>query len=74
MFIGVLFGCFVYLAVIENVVFDEHTREVDYLDKSVTGKYASTCSFCSYNFQFLNVNEGLQLYTSFAVNLHAHWD
>lgn len=23
--------------VIENVVFDEHTREVDYFDKSVTG-------------------------------------
>lgn len=26
------------LAVVENVVFDEHTREVDYSDKSVTGK------------------------------------
>lgn len=24
--------------VLENVVFDEHTREVDYTDKSVTGK------------------------------------
>jgi hypothetical protein len=26
------------LSVLENVVFDEHTREVDYTDKSVTGK------------------------------------
>lgn len=25
------------LTVLENVVFDEHTREVDYSDKSVTG-------------------------------------
>lgn len=25
------------LPVLENVVFDEHTREVDYSDKSVTG-------------------------------------
>lgn len=28
---------FSFLAVLENVVFDEHTREVDYTDKSVTG-------------------------------------
>lgn len=27
------------LAVLENVVFDEHTREVDYSDKSVTGSH-----------------------------------
>ncbi len=26
------------MAVLENVVFDEHNREVDYSDKSVTGK------------------------------------
>jgi phosphoenolpyruvate carboxykinase (ATP) len=26
-------------AVLENVVFDEHTRDVDFSDKSVTGKY-----------------------------------
>lgn len=26
-------------AVLENVVFDEHTREVDFSDKSVTGKF-----------------------------------
>lgn len=26
------------MAVLENVVFEEHTREVDYSDKSVTGK------------------------------------
>jgi ATP-dependent phosphoenolpyruvate carboxykinase len=25
--------------VLENVVFDEHTRDVDFSDKSVTGKY-----------------------------------
>lgn len=25
-------------AVLENVVFDEHNREVDYSEKSVTGK------------------------------------
>lgn len=25
------------MAVLENVVFEEHTREVDYSDKSVTG-------------------------------------
>lgn len=25
------------MAVLENVVFDEHTRDVDYSDKSVTG-------------------------------------
>lgn len=25
------------MAVLENVVFDEHTREVDYSEKSVTG-------------------------------------
>lgn len=37
-----LFGC-LFLAVLENIVFDEHTREVDYLDKSVTGKDASSC-------------------------------
>ena len=27
-----------YLTVLENVVFDEHTREVDYFDRSVTGE------------------------------------
>lgn len=37
-----LFGC-LFVAVLENIVFDEHTREVDYLDKSVTGKDASSC-------------------------------
>lgn len=29
---------FTWLSVLENVVFDEHFREVDYTDKSVTGK------------------------------------
>lgn len=33
-----LFGLHVF-AVLENVVFDEHTRDVDFSDKSVTGKY-----------------------------------
>lgn len=33
-----LLGLFLFLAaVLENVVFDEHTREVDYSEKSVTG-------------------------------------
>lgn len=32
------------LAVLENIVFDEHTREVDYSDKSVTGIYIN-CFF-----------------------------
>lgn len=29
--------CLLHAAVLENIVFDEHTREVDYTDKSVTG-------------------------------------
>ena len=29
---------FTWMLVLENVVFDEHFREVDYTDKSVTGK------------------------------------
>ncbi|KAB2604598.1 hypothetical protein D8674_015767 [Pyrus ussuriensis x Pyrus communis] len=31
-----LYGC-MCLAVLENVVFDDHNREVDYSEKSVTG-------------------------------------
>jgi len=31
--------CLHVFAVLENVVFDEHTRDVDFSDKSVTGKY-----------------------------------
>jgi hypothetical protein len=30
-------------AVLENVVFEEHYREVDYSDKSVTGKWWMAC-------------------------------
>ena len=32
-----------YGAVLENVVFEEHYREVDYGDKSVTGKMWMVC-------------------------------
>lgn len=38
--------------VLENVVFDEHTRVVDYFDKSVTGMYI---------YNYIN-NEFLKLY------------
>lgn len=45
-FLSYLFSCdssrfddFPCYAVLENVVFEEHTRVVDYSDKSVTGKY-----------------------------------
>ncbi|CAI0464158.1 unnamed protein product [Linum tenue] len=33
-----IFNAIKFGTVLENVVFDEHTREVDYTDKSVTGK------------------------------------
>ena len=29
----------ILFAVLENVTFDKHTREVDYSDGSITGKY-----------------------------------
>jgi hypothetical protein len=37
------------VVVLENVVFDEHTREVDYVDSSVTGNNKSTYIWLSWN-------------------------
>lgn len=39
---------FFVAAVLENVVFEEHYRDVDYTDKSVTGKFCQTCANWSY--------------------------
>ncbi|KAI3895688.1 hypothetical protein MKW98_025479, partial [Papaver atlanticum] len=33
-----IFNAIKFGDVLENVVFDEHSREVDYIDKSVTGQ------------------------------------
>jgi hypothetical protein len=32
------------MTVLENVVFEEHSREVDYADKSVTGNFILVCT------------------------------
>lgn len=64
-----LHGIFVNESVLENVVFDEHTREVDYTDKSVTGNRrcpsSTTYSLC-FSKSLLNMDVFQKLNTGFS--------